>query len=183
MTDPKPKRRWYQFSLRTLLIVLGLSLPLSWLGLKLRQAREHQETVNAILEAGGYVGYEHNVLGLGLGEVVYVAWGGGGWHLDLGDAELEKLKGLTSLRRLDVDGCQGVTDAGLEHLQGLNNLEWLNISHTQVTEAGLEHLKGMTNLEELWICCLYQADRQKKVSDKDVRELQEALPNCRIIGP
>ena len=44
-------------------------------------------------------------------------------------------------------------------------------------------LKGMTNLEELWICCLYQADRQKKVSDKDVRELQEALPNCRIIGP
>lgn len=101
----------------------------------------------------------------------------------MGDAELEKLKGLTSLRRLDVDGCRGVTDAGLEHLQGLNNLEWLNISHTQVTEAGLEHLKGMTNLEELWICCLYQADRQKKVSDEDVSELQEALPNCRIIGP
>ena len=179
MTDPKPKRRWYQFSLRTLPIVLVLSLPLSWLGQKLRQAREHRETVNAILEAGGYVEHEYDVLGLGLGEVVYV----GLWDWDLGDAELEKLKGLTSLRRLDVDGCRGVTDAGLEHLQGLNNLEWLNISHTQVTEAGLEHLKGMTNLEELWICCLYQADRQKKISDKDVRELREALPNCRIIGP
>jgi hypothetical protein len=160
-----------------LIVVLVLSLPLSWLGLKLRQARKHRETVNAILESGGHVGYEYNLLGLGLGEVVYV------WGRDLGDAELEELKGLTSLRQLDVDGCRGVTDAGLEHLQGLNSLEWLNISHTQVTEAGLEHLKDMTNLEELYICCLYQAHRQKKISDKDVRELQEALPNCTIIGP
>ena len=181
MTDPKRKRRWYQYSLRRLLIVvlvLSLPLSLSWLGLKLRQARKHRETVNAILEAGGHVEYEYNVLGFGLGEVVYVS---GQW--DFSDAELEKLKRLTSLRRLDVDGSMGITDAGMEHLQGLSNLEWVNISHTGVTEAGLEHLKGMTNLEELWICCLYQADRKKKVSDEAVRELQEALPNCRIMGP
>ena len=180
MTEPKPKRRWYQFRLRTLLIlvVLVLGLPLSWLGRKLHEARKHRETVNAILEVGGHVGYEYDVLGVDLGEPVYAM---GMW--DWGDAELEKLKGLTSLTQLDVDGCRGVTDAGMEHLQGLNNLEWLNISHTQVTEAGLKHLKGMTNLETLFICCLYQADRREKVSDEDITELQEALPNCRIIGP
>jgi len=176
--------RWrFQFSLRTLLIVvLVLCLPLGWLGEKVRQARRHQETVKAIEEAGGYVGHEYEVLGLDLGDVDYVGLG-----RDSGDAELEDLKeqleGLTGLRALDVDCCYGITDAGMEHLQGLNNLKWLNISHTKVTEAGLEDLKGMTNLEVLYVCCLYKADKPEKISDEDFKKLQEALPNCRIIGP
>ena len=35
------------------------------------------------------------------------------------------------------------------HLRGLNKLQSLNLSLTQVTDAGLLHLQGMTQLEVL----------------------------------
>ena len=38
-----------------------------------------------------------------------------------------------------------MTDAGLEHLKGLTQLQRLACGDTQVTDAGLEHLKGLTN--------------------------------------
>src|SRR5262249_13083052 len=41
MTDAKPKRRWFRFSLRTLFMVLLLiSLPLGWLGFQLDWIRQ-----------------------------------------------------------------------------------------------------------------------------------------------
>ena len=39
-----------------------------------------------------------------------------------------------------------VTDAGLEHLKGLTDLQTLELLHTKVTDAGLEHLEGLTRL-------------------------------------
>ena len=35
------------------------------------------------------------------------------------------------------------TDAGLEHLKGMKQLQKLDLYGTRVTDAGLEHLKGM----------------------------------------
>ena len=65
-------------------------------------------------------------------------------------------------------------DAGLEHLKGLPDLEWLELYDTQVTDDGLEHLKGLTKLEYL---DLYRTH----VTSQGVQELQEALPNCEIL--
>ena len=65
-----------------------------------------------------------------------------------------------------------VTDAGLVHLKGLTQLEWLWLSHTQVTDAGLVHLKGMTNLQRLGL--------PRQITDAGLTELQQALPDCRI---
>jgi len=57
---PKPKRRWYQYSLRTLLLFMLLaSIGLSWLAVKLKQAREQKEAVRAIEEAGGWVIHDY----------------------------------------------------------------------------------------------------------------------------
>jgi Leucine-rich repeat (LRR) protein len=66
---------------------------------------------------------------------------------DATDADLEHLKGLTQLDYLELPW--KVTDAGLEHLQGLSGLQHLDLGETQVTDAGLEHLKGLTALQEL----------------------------------
>ena len=50
-TTPKPKRRWLQFSLRTLLVlVLTCSLPCGWLAHKIKQARGQRESVRATEE-------------------------------------------------------------------------------------------------------------------------------------
>jgi hypothetical protein len=35
-----------------------------------------------------------------------------------------------------------VTDDGLNHLEGLKRLKWVNLGGTPVTDAGLKHLKG-----------------------------------------
>jgi len=71
----------------------------------------------------------------------------------------------------------GVTDAGLVHLKGLTDLEWLALDGRQVTDAGLDHLKGLTNLEHLR---LYGT----KVTEKGAASLQHVLPKAKIdYGP
>ena len=64
------------------------------------------------------------------------------------DAGLEYLNSLTNLQILDLSGTQ-VTGSGLEYLTNLTNLRHLLLENTQVTDAGLEHLIGLKNLESL----------------------------------
>ena len=63
----KSKRRWYQFSLRTLLIVMLLScFVFAWIGVRMRQARENRDRVATVKDAvvaieklGGFVKSEY----------------------------------------------------------------------------------------------------------------------------
>jgi len=57
-TTAKPRHRWRQFSLRTML-VLATCVALSWLGLKVRQAGEQRKAVEAIHRLGGTVFYDY----------------------------------------------------------------------------------------------------------------------------
>jgi hypothetical protein len=66
-----------------------------------------------------------------------------------------------------------VTDAGLEHLKGLTQLQTLLLDNTAVTDAGLEHLKGLTQLKSLHL-------GGTKVTDAGVNELRKALPHVEI---
>lgn len=53
---PKPKLRWYQFSLRTLFMFITLfAVACGWLSVKMQRARRQRETVQVIVEAGGLV--------------------------------------------------------------------------------------------------------------------------------
>jgi hypothetical protein len=56
MTVAKPKLRWFQFSLRTLLVFVTLcAIPCSWLAVKMQQAKRQREAVVAIEKLGGFV--------------------------------------------------------------------------------------------------------------------------------
>jgi len=55
------------------------------------------------------------------------------------DADLEHLKGVTSIHSLELSNTQ-VSDAGLEHLKGLTDLIILDLRDTQVTDEGIEKL-------------------------------------------
>ena len=88
------------------------------------------------------------------------------------DADLEHLKGMTSLRELKL-GSTEVTDAGLEHLKGMTSLQSLDLRVNEITDAGLEHLEGLTSLHTLDL-------RETLVTDAGVNELKKALPNCEV---
>ena len=58
--EPKAKRRWYQYSLRSLVIVMVLLCFLfAWVGVKIRQAEKQKEIVAWVRKNGGGVGYDY----------------------------------------------------------------------------------------------------------------------------
>ena len=178
----KPRRRWLQISLRTLLILVTL-LSIG-LGLIVTRGERQRRAVVALKELGAAIYYERP---FAYGFDVEETLDRGRWlprdyyddvdsvHLsmtDLKDADLVHLKELNRLRSLLIDYTD-VTDAGLAHIQDLTRLEILHLNVTFVTDGGLVHLQGMTSLRSL------------DVSDTDVTEagvarLQRMLPKCRI---
>ena len=164
------KRRWYQFSVRSLLVMVTLFTVtvgwfLGWIQFRRQRAQENRDRVATVEKAMTVIdakiisnykelrpqtwlerqfddpGDADDPVGeLRVWEVYF-------W-LKVTDAGLEHLKVLTKLDTLHLSGTN-VTDAGLKHLKGLTSLERLYLSDTDVTDDGLEHLNGLTNLEWL----------------------------------
>ena len=155
----EPKRRWYQYSLRTLLVFVTLfALACSWLAVKLQQAKRQREAVEAIRMLGGRVAYDYELDAYGdiiPGEPPGPAWLRQILGDDLfctvvfakptNDASMLILNDLSGIRRLELRRSQ-VTDAGLECLKSLPKLQMLDLRGGKVTDAGLEHLMGLVQL-------------------------------------
>jgi hypothetical protein len=113
------------------------------------------------------------------------------------DASLERIRELTTIRRLDLDRSKvsdsalvnlkgwkdlreldlsqtGITNDGLEHLKELTGLQTLDLSDTAITVDGLKHLKGLTKLDRLG---LPKAMRAKTA----VKEIQGEFRNPKLI--
>ena len=133
MTDshpPKPKRRWYQYSLRTLLLlVLVAAVPCSWLAVRMQRAKRQRE---AIIKTADMVLYDYqmdeNGIILQVAEPPAPSWlrrllGDDffkeavvvGLKSDVGDAELEYVERLTKLelRR------KGIADDIIDQVAGV----------------------------------------------------------------
>ena len=179
MTTPKPKCRWFQYSLRTLLVVmLWASIGMSWVGVKIWQAKREREAVETIQKFGGGVNWHklsgpkwlQLLVGVDIFNNVRIVNIAG---TKVNDAGLESLKCLPQLQWLDL-GYTQITDADLEHLQGSSQLQVLLLSETKVTDAGLKYLDGLSQLRQLSL-------NGTAVTAEGVRKLQQALPNCRLI--
>ena len=64
------------------------------------------------------------------------------------DAAMEHLRALVQLESLSMYR-SSITDAGLKNLKGLPQLRELNLAATRVTDTGLKNLKGLTQLRRL----------------------------------
>jgi Leucine-rich repeat (LRR) protein len=157
---PKPRRRWLQFSLRSLLVLLAvLGVGFGWFAYTINRARERREAQTAICKLGGWIDYESAPAGL-TGKAMAWLESLAGEELFLKvteidfiqapvtDADLAHLRRVTEVQTLWL-ASPTITDAGLEHLRPLSQLKNLSIGFTDITDAGLEHLRGLTRLEAL----------------------------------
>lgn len=197
----KPRVRWFQFRLRTLLVGLTLLavVPGGYVVYQRAEARKQKAAVDELNELGAEVyarpkwlhsllvpGAPGDVVGLGLrnrtrvndsnlaplADLSELIW------LDLQytavtDAGLVHLSGLKKLERLRLDETQ-ITDAGLAHLSGLPNLQVVNLSSTQITDAGLAHLEYLPSLQEVNL-------QKTKITPAATSKLLQAQPNLQII--
>jgi len=186
MTAPTPKRRWYQYRLRTLVVLMLLaSIGMSWVAVRMERARRQQAALAELGKSGPMLWITEGAAPRGLAWLESVL--GEGFftrvielrivHRKTTDADLERLRGLRDLRLLFLDS-PGISDAGLAHLEGLPRLQTLWLYGAPITDAGLEHLTRVPRLERL-------ALRDTRVTKDGVERFRGSHPSCRevITGP
>jgi len=207
MSKAKPKR-WFKFAVCALLVVIAVvGIFLGLYGRRMYQARKQRAAVEVIKRHGGDVSYDHNwdqkgswiggsqppgpawqrkLLGKDFVSDVNTVWVCNSnfgdddiacladlpelfeveiYRSPVTDAGLEHLEGLTNLKTLYLRKTL-ITDDGLERLKTLTNLEELMLDHSQITDAGLEHIKEFTNLKKLWL-------GETQITDAGLEHLQE----------
>jgi hypothetical protein len=149
---PKPKLRWYQYSLRSLfLLTLLVAIGMSYVAVTMKNQRKQKAAGREMEKAGARVKSERTWLGNVLRDDSLVRI----TEVDLfpdstPDAVLVHLQGLSQLHALSLDNTE-VNDATLVHLQRVSQLQYLSLSGTKVTDAGLVHLQGLSQLQALWL--------------------------------
>ncbi len=158
-----PRRRWFQYSLRTLLLVMLLvSIGMSWFAVKVQKARRQRTVVEAIKKLGGEVKFDYEY-----GDQLPGNSADPGWFRNL----LEEDFFATVVYVSFIDS--RVTDDDLESLKELTQLRGLNFCGTQVGDAGLEHLRELSHLKHLFLM-------NTLATDEGAAKLHQALPNCTI---
>jgi len=163
------KRRWFQFSLRTLVVVMLLvSLVLGYWGYARRRAQRQWEAVRAIREAGGTVDFKHMVgddpydyeslnsisptwqKRLGIECPPTVAEVDLPWTNGSDKKIVPHLRQLRDVEAIILYGDWG-DDEFLKTLSKFPSLNRLSIMSDQITDAGVLSIAGNKKLESLHI--------------------------------
>jgi hypothetical protein len=153
--DVKPKRRWFRFSLRTLLLLVTLACAgFSWLASRMNEARAQRLIVQEIRQLGGKVFYDYQIPEAVSDDVVV---GDDGIRYPLsrgcpifevrqppGPRWLHKLLGedfFANVIRVRLS-CTEVTDADLMTLRGLHSLKSVSLEETNVSDQAIAEFEA-----------------------------------------
>lgn len=90
----------------------------------------------------------------------------------IGDGGVAQIRRLTNLELLGLSGTN-VTDTGVAHLSGLQKLQYLALGDCNITDAAIPHLSLMKGLRRVELS-------RTKVTEKGLRDLRQALPQCDV---
>jgi hypothetical protein len=187
-TKAKETKRWYQYSLRALLLVVTLFAFLcSWLGVKIHQAKKQRKAVEALQKLGAGVLYDYQLdayvqnnpipqqpahpwLKNLLGEDLFLSVDYIGVPKNFNDDGLQYLDAIPNIETISFSESQ-ITDAGLDRIKHLDRLSSLNLNYCGISDKGLQNLKTLTQLQ-----ILYLYDTQ--ITDAGLENLKE-LKNLR----
>ncbi len=205
LTTAKPKNRWIQFGLRTLLVLTTLFCIFfslwSWFALKMRSAKRQEKAIHALQLRGMGVmfDYEFNIRNGGYHQIPNAKLPEPVWLRALLGDDYFRLLGDDFFRTaifMEFHGTE-VTDTDLKHLEDLPEIRNLGLSKTPITDAGLDHLKGLTQLHWLRLRNTQITDaglehlrnltqlqhvdlRGTQVTENGVQKLRQELPNCLV---
>jgi hypothetical protein len=167
-TKPARPRRWWRYSLRTLLVLFTLTA--IWLGALADRAIKQRRAVDVTLRLGGRVNYRHqrdgdrlrpdqqpwapewlrNTIGddffTSLDRIIIGKAEGG--LRQVSDEDLAAIGAVSSLRELSLWDCS-ITDSQLASLANLQQLELFQSNSPLVTNEGLKHLLPLKRLKFL----------------------------------
>ena len=161
----RPRRRWFQFSVRSVLIAMTLFGV--WFGLRMDRARRQQKAVVVLRERGNVL-YESHFQGPGLSARFGkpAPWGPKWLRAIVGDDFFDRVRAV----RLT----ESPNDDDLAYLRDLPDVESLIISSTHVTGKGIEQVRGLTSLKELILS-------RNQMTDADLARL-EPLQELRYLS-
>ena len=164
----KPRRRWFRFSLRTLLLLVAIiGVPL---GMKMNRVRNQRLVVAELRRLNAQIMYDYeDTRTKGVQTVVNPPQiPGPAWlrrllgdeyfvevisvRLDgpkVTDETVASISKLPNLRSITLDYADKISDKGLAHLEGMQ-LEGLGLTYCPgISDEGLAHLARMQDLESL----------------------------------
>jgi hypothetical protein len=185
--EPKSKRRWFQYSLRTLLIFVTLcAVACSWFGIKLQQARKQRHAVEELKKFGYHVVYDRELVEDGR---LFLQ------KKSKAPQWLQNLLGVDFFRDVTMvvqdepqlaDARIKITDAGMVHLRKFPHLQSVSLLAAPVSDAGLENLKELTELKEIQIWTIEYKGHITDTGLAHLKELQQlvylSLVNQQIKG-
>ena len=152
----KPRWRWYQYSLRTLMIFVTLcAVACSWFTTEYRRverrhwAFERLSSISYTYGIGEPEWYSRWLYHLvGDERCAHVDFWILGNQSDVTDEDMKAVGQFEELSQLWACS-EAVSDRGLESIERLTQLEDLKVSSANITDAGLSHLRGMQQLRSL----------------------------------
>jgi len=175
---PGSKLRWYQYRLRSLLILMAIvALVMGLVVVPVQWARQQWGAIQAFRDLGWVVTCDPMPSGPAWARKIF---GDEMFHNAVAvdsppgasDDEMEHLGDMPELERAYISG-ENVTDVGARRLAGFQKLKTVCLSGTSVGDEGARQLERLENLEQLYLT-------QTKVTDEGVRELEEMLPGCKV---
>ncbi|MBI1901073.1 MAG: hypothetical protein HYS13_08180 [Planctomycetia bacterium] len=182
------RRRWLRYSLRTLLVLVFVaSVGFAWLAAKVNQGREQAALVEHVQQLGGTVFYDFQVTETPGGpepDATRTRAGNECLRRWLGNDVFDKVVGVrfssqylgttpgTSVQIGNTMICKNA-EAELRRLEPFADLEWLDLSCSELTDASVDQLVKFQKLRRLELSATH-------VTEDGLARLRTALPNCKI---